>query len=129
MHSVAQYLSEEELNKLLVLFHRLLKESGLFVLGDILPPRLSAFADAKALLRFGRKEGFLFDALFGLVRTVFSSYWRLRTKFGLTRYDKDEMLAKLTAAGFWAAQAPKNIGHNQARMTFLGRLEPAHGPR
>ena len=45
---------------------------------------------------------------------------------GLTRYGKDEMLRRLTAAGFWATEGPRNIGHNQARMTFLGRLEPQH---
>jgi SAM-dependent methyltransferase len=126
MHSVAQYLTGEELDKLIVLFHRLLKEDGLFVLGDVIPPQVSALTDALALLRFGREEGFFFAALFGLVRTVFSKYWDLRSTLGLTRYDKDEMLRKLTAAGFWAAQGPKNIGHNQARMTFLGRLEPSH---
>lgn len=126
MHSVAQYLSREELEKLFVLFHRLLKADGLFVLGDVIPPQVSAFTDAIALLRFGRAEGFFFAALFGLVRTVFSNYWELRSTLGLTRYGKDEMLRRLTADLFWAAQAPKNIGHNQARMTFLGRLEPTH---
>jgi len=126
MHSVAQYLTEEELVKLLRLFRRLLKEDGLFVLGDVIPPDVSAFTDAMALLRFARAEGFFVAALFGLVRTVFSNYWDLRSSLGLTRYDKDEMLGKLTSAGFWAAEAPRNIGHNQARMTFLGRLEPAH---
>ena len=126
MHSVAQYLSEEELEKLIVLFHRLLREDGLFVLGDVIPQKVSALTDAIALLRFARAEGFFFAALFGLVRTVFSNYWDLRSTLGLARYGKDEMLRKLTAAGFWAAEAPKNIGHNQARMTFLGRLEPTH---
>ena len=126
MHSVAQYLTEEEFNKLLVLFHRLLKADGLFVLGDVIPPQVSALTDAFALLRFGRAEGFFVAAVFGLIRTVFSDYWNLRSTLGLRRYDKDEILRKLTTAGFWAAQGPKNLGHNQARMTFLGRLEPQH---
>ena len=126
MHSVAQYLTGEELNKLIVLFHRLLKAEGLFVIGDVIPPQVSALTDAIALLRFGRAEGFFFAALIGLVRTVFSNYWELRSTLGLTRYGKDEMLRRLTAAGFWATEGPRNIGHNQARMTFLGRLEPQH---
>lgn len=126
MHSVAQYLTPEELDKILVLFHRLLKEDGLFVLGDIIPPQVSAFTDVIALLRFARAEGFFFAALSGLVRTVFSNYWDLRTRLGLTRYGKEEMLIKLTHAGFWTTVAYTNVGHNQARKTYLGRLSPAH---
>ena len=126
MHSVAQYLSNEELDTLLMLFHSLLKKDGLFVLGDVIPPDVSAITDAATLLRFGRAEGFFFAALFGLWRTLFSNYWKLRSSIGLMRYGKDEMLRKLTAAGFWASLGPKNIGHNQARMTYLGRLEPSH---
>jgi hypothetical protein len=57
----------------------------------------------------------------GLGRTVLSSYWRLRSALGLTRYDTEAIMARLAAAGFGAERAPHNIGHNQARMTFLGR--------
>src|SRR5262245_50591991 len=34
MHSVAQYLAPEELDRLLALFRRLLRPGGLFILGD-----------------------------------------------------------------------------------------------
>jgi SAM-dependent methyltransferase len=121
MHSVAQYLTEDELDKLLVLFHRLLRDDGLLVLGDIIPSQVSALTDALALLRFGWSEGFLFAALFGLLRTVLSNYWTLRSELGLTRYDRDEILAKLTRLNFWASRADHNIGHNQARVTYLAR--------
>jgi SAM-dependent methyltransferase len=121
MHSVVQYIDEAELDRLLVLFHRLLKATGLFVLGDIIPTHVSAATDAVELLKFGRREGFFVAALFGLVRTVLSNYWIMRTRFGLTRYHKDDFLAKLTAAGYFATTADRNIGHNQNRMTFNAR--------
>lgn len=121
MHSVAQYISPEELDRLLMQFHRLLKSDGLLVLGDIIPPELSAFSDALALLRFGWSGGFFIAAWFGLVRTVLSRYWSLRSKLGLTRYDRDQMLGKITHAGFWATRAERNIGHNQKRATYLAR--------
>ncbi len=121
MHSVAQYLTAQELDNLLVLFHRLLKSGGQLVLGDIIPPQVSALTDALALLRLAVREGFFIAACFGLVRTVLSNYWSLRSTLGLTRYDRDEMLGKLTKAGFWAMTAHMNIGHNQARITFLAR--------
>lgn len=126
MHSVAQYLTPEEFGDLLMLFRALLKPDGLLVVGDIIPPQVSALTDALQLLRFAREEGFFFAALFGLLRTLFSRYWRLRSRLGLARYHRDEMLRKLTRAGFWVTTAERNIGHNQARVTYLGRLSPRH---
>lgn len=121
MHSVVQYLTEAELDGLLALFHRILKPTGLLVLGDIIPPNVTAGTDAMELLRFAKREGFFGAAVFGLVRTVFSSYWSLRSRLGLARYHRDDFLAKLTAAGYFAVTADRNIGHNQQRITFNAR--------
>jgi SAM-dependent methyltransferase len=124
MHSVAQYMPAAELDVLLSLFRRLLAPGGLLVLGDILAPNVSAVTDAAALLRFAAANGFFAAAVFGLARTALSDYWRLRSNLGLSRYGEAEMVAKLKAAGFTAQRAPKNIGHNAARMTFLARPSP-----
>lgn len=53
--------------------------------------------------------------------TALSDYRELRTKIGLQRYGEVEMLAKLKKADLSAARAPKNIGHNPWRMTFVAR--------
>jgi SAM-dependent methyltransferase len=121
MHSVAQYLTPQELDALLVMFRRLSAPQGIVLIGDVIPPHVSAVTDALALLRFAATNGFLGAALAGLVRTLASDYWRLRSKFGLTRYEESAMVAKLAAAGFAAKRAAVNIGHNQARMTFVAR--------
>ena len=121
MHSVAQYLSAAELDRTLALFRRLLHPDGVLVLGDIIPPDVSPVADAMALLRFGARERFLAAAVAGLARTAVSNYARLRSRLGLTRYAEPAMIDKLAAAGFSAQRAPRNIGHNPARMTFLAR--------
>jgi SAM-dependent methyltransferase len=123
MHSVAQYLTEQEFDALIGLFRRLLKPGGMLVLGDIIPRRVSAFADALALLRFGAQEGFFWAAARSLPRTYFSAYWRLRKAIGLRRYDEGEITAKLEAAGFKALRARTNIGHNARRMTFLAHVK------
>ncbi len=129
MHSVAQYLTPQELERTLALFRRLAKRDGLFVLGDVMPPKVTALTDALALLRFGAGNGFFCAAAIGLVRTIFSSYWRLRSTIGLARYDAQAIVAKLAAAGFTVRPAAQNIGHNQARMTFVAKpsngVEPA----
>jgi SAM-dependent methyltransferase len=121
LHSVSQYLSGEEFNSIATMFHRLVKPGGLLLIGDVVPPDVPAISDAWALLRFGAGNGFFLAALAGLVRTVFSDYWQLRTKLGLTRYSEPEMVARLAQLGFTATRAPRNIGHLRSRMTFLAR--------
>jgi SAM-dependent methyltransferase len=121
LHSVAQYLSGAALDDLLAQFRRLLKPDGLLIVGDIIPPNLSPLADVLALLRLAWANGFFRAALAGLVRTLTSDYARLRARLGLARYDQAAMLAKLTAAGFSARRASRNIGHSRQRMTFLAR--------
>jgi SAM-dependent methyltransferase len=119
MHSVTQYLAPADLDALAGLFRRLLKPGGLLVLGDVIPRRISAFTDAWTLLVFGAQQGFFWAAVQGLFRTYFSDYWHLRKALGLTRYDPDEIAAKLEKAGFSTERARSNIGHNNRRMTFL----------
>ena len=121
MHSVAQYLIGAVLDALLARFRRLLKPGGLLILGDVIPLKVSAVTDALSLLRFGARESFFIAAILGLVRTVFSSYWRLRATLGIARYGEADMLAKLHASGYLPKRAAENIGHNPARMTFLAR--------
>jgi SAM-dependent methyltransferase len=124
LHSVSQYLPEEEFDRIAALFHRLLQLGGLLLVGDVVPPAASVISDIWALLRFGWRDGFFCAAVAGLVRTFFSDYRRLRTKMGLTRYREQEMAGKLAAAGFVARRAPVNLGHLSTRMTFLARKGP-----
>ena len=121
MHSVAQYLTPAELDRLLAIFRSLLKPGGVFLLGDIVPPRLAAPAAALSLLRFGAANGFFFAAALGLVRIFASDYLRLKKTAGLSHYSEAAALERLRAADFAPEHAPRNIGHNQHRMTFVCR--------
>ena len=62
MHSVAQYLSAAELERLLGLFRRIVTPDGLVIIGDVVPPQWAAPAAALALLRFGAANGFFWAA-------------------------------------------------------------------
>jgi SAM-dependent methyltransferase len=121
MHSVAQYLTEAELDRLLGVFHRLVKPDGLVIIGDIVSPQLAAPAAAIALLQFGLANGFFWAAVGGLIRILVSDYFRLKKTHGLSHYTQAAMLERLTKAGYAARRAERNIGHNQWRMTFLAR--------
>jgi SAM-dependent methyltransferase len=121
LHSVAQYLTGAQFDGLAATFRKLLKPGSLLIIGDIVAPRLAAPVAALALLRFAAANGFFWAAVGGLMRIFVSDYLRLRKTVGLSHYEASEMLAKLEAAGFAAKRAPRNIGHNQHRMTFLAR--------
>jgi SAM-dependent methyltransferase len=129
MHSVSQYLTRDAFDRTAALFYRLLKPGGVLLVGDVVRPDVSAASDAWALLGFGFREGFFLAAFYGLVRTFFSEYWRLRTRLGLTRYGEAEMITELAVVGFAAERAPRNLGHLQTRMTFLGRKTTVEPPQ
>lgn len=120
--SVAQYLSRDTLVETLLALKSKISEGGCLIIGDVIPPELSPIVDVRALLVLALRNGFFFAAILGLARTFFSPYRTLRGKLGLTRWNAPVMLGLLHGAGFDAARAPRNIGHNQARMTFVAHL-------
>lgn len=123
-NSLVQYLKREELTALLATWRRALKPGGKLVIADVIGPKQSAAADALALLRFAAAHGFLIAACFGLVRTVFSRYRKLRAELGLAHYTEREMLDLLRHAGLSAKRLAENFGHNQERMAFEA-IKPA----
>ena len=118
--SILQYLSREDLARWLQVWRAKLKPGGRLVLGDVIPPDIGPVTDALALLRFGVEGGFAVAAFGGLLRTFFSDYRALRSNLGFMTYREEEILGILSAAGFAARRRQPNIGHNQARMTFIG---------
>lgn len=125
INSVVQYLARSELDELLALARAKLRSGGRLVLADIVPTGQSPLSDAGALLRFAAQGGFLLPALWGLARTFFSDYRKLRSDLGLATYDETQMLAILREAGFDASRHRPNLGHNQGRMTFVATPRPA----
>lgn len=121
-NSVAQYLTPAELDRLLGVWHRLLKAGGALVVGDVIPPDAGAVTDVAALLRYAAANGFLVAALLGLLRTAISPYSRLRSRIGVTRYTEPAFMEKLRSAGFAVERLPRNLEHNAARMTFQGTV-------
>ena len=121
MHSVAQYLSAAELDRLLACSARCSSLTDWLSSATSCRRSWRAPAAALALLRFGAANGFFWAAVFGLMRIFVSDYLRLKKTVGLSHYAEATMLEKLKRAGYAAERAARNIGHNQQRMTFLAR--------
>jgi SAM-dependent methyltransferase len=121
VNSLLQYLSLDELRGLLEAWRAKLKPGGTLVLADVIPPDTSPITDARALLTFAWAGGFLKSALLGLARTALSDYRRVRDELGLAQYGETEMIELLRDMGFVAERRPLNMGHNQARMTFVAK--------
>jgi hypothetical protein len=120
-NSVLQYLSREECGALVAFAAAKLKLGGRLIVADIIPPHVDALTDSWALVEFAYQGGFLFAALRGLASTFFRRYRRMRGRIGLTTFAIPDMQRLLAMRGFEARRIEHNIGHNQARMTFLAK--------
>lgn len=118
--SVLQYLSKDELDRLLDRFHAVLRPGGAVLFADVVPPHVPVWRDVLTLLRAGLGHGFFWKALLSLVRTWFSPYRRLREQAGFSTHAPDTFLTRLQAHGFQAQRMPRNVGFSQERMAFLG---------
>lgn len=131
-NSVVQYLDAGALEALLANARRVLKTDGHLLIADVIPRDVGPLTDAVALLAFARREGFLIEAVAGLARTYFSSYRKIRAELGLRQYGEAEMSGLLAERGFAARRVHPNLGHNQARMSFVAtvtgrRTDPGGG--
>jgi SAM-dependent methyltransferase len=120
-NSVAQYLTEDELTRLLAMFRRLLAPNGTLIFADVIPPDVGALSDVWALLRYAAKHGFLIAALVGLAKTTVSPYRKIRKTLGIAQYTEAQFMRNLADAGFAAERLARNMEHNPARMTFRAR--------
>lgn len=121
VNSVLQYIPRAEAERLLARLAAKLAPAGELVVGDVIPPSVGPVQDAAALLQFARENGFLADAVAGLAKAALTGYAAKRSALGLTHYEAPEMIAMLESAGLSAERMAHNLGHNQARMAFVGR--------
>lgn len=114
--SVLQYISADKFQEILPQLQAILVPNGVLLLGDIVPKGLSMFADVIDLLKAGFRHGFFFDAITGIVATLFSDYRSVRNTNGFTTYSEEEIIDILHGNGFVAERMPKNIGLSGHRM-------------
>jgi len=113
-----QYMPQADTETLLGSLADLLAPSGRLIIGDIIPPDHTIFADAGALLALAWQERFMTKAVIGLVRTFLSDYRKIRADHGLTCYAQSELEQMCQRLGLTIERTPLNIGFDQGRMTF-----------
>ena len=121
VNSVIQYLSDEQLNEALVLFNRLVKSSGAFLLGDVIVPGTRNSRHVRSFLRFAWQYGFFLSAIGGLAQTFLSPYRNLQREVGFATFTSEQILDKLAAHGFAAEKLVYNIGISKNRSSYLAR--------
>jgi SAM-dependent methyltransferase len=121
VNSVIQYLSDEQLHEALVLFNRLLKSGGEFLLGDVINPGTGNSRHVTTLLRFAWQHGFFLSAIGGLAQTFVSPYRNLRREVGFATFTPEQILDKLARHGFSAQKLARNIGISRDRSSYLAR--------
>lgn len=122
VNSVLQYLDAAAFDRLVERLRRIVAADGRIVFADVIPKDARATDDARALLSFGARNGFLLAAVAGLVRTALSDYRRVRSRLGLSRYEEEEFIRLLARHGLAAERSRPNLGHDQGRMAFTARL-------
>jgi SAM-dependent methyltransferase len=121
VNSVIQYLADEQLNEALVLFSRLLKSGGTFLLGDVINPGTGNAHHVMTFLRFAWQRGFFLSAIGGLAQTFISPYRSLQREVGFATFTPQQILDKLARHGFAAEKLSRNIGISRNRSSYLGR--------
>ncbi len=118
VNSVVQYVSPPEFFNLIEQSREKLRHCGLLLLADIVPRQVGPARDAIELIKFAGRAGFLLPALFGLARSYFSPYRKIRQRYGFLQFEEAELLQSLRQRGFKVERHYPNIGHNAQRMTF-----------
>jgi SAM-dependent methyltransferase len=121
LNSVLQYVAPAAAVTLIESLGHTLSKGGRLLVADVLPPDLSPLTDARELVTFAARDGFLIAAVTGLLRTALSDYAKVRARVGLTRFAPLDFVRLAATAGLIAEPMPRNIGHNPHRLAFLAR--------
>ncbi|HSD74323.1 MAG TPA: methyltransferase domain-containing protein [Steroidobacteraceae bacterium] len=120
VHSVVQYMSEQELRGWLARWAHMLKPGGRLVLSDLIQPGASAARELIDYLKFSVRAGFLWDALLGGVRE-FANYFGARSSRPLLQVDEPHLTQWAAEAGLKVEWLAENLSHRRLRRTAVLR--------
>lgn len=120
--SVIQYLSFKEFIEKIKYFKRVLKPDGKVIISDIIPKNTTPLKELHTLITIAIKHNFFIKSIFNILRMARSDYGHLRKDFGLSKYDKEEMIQILQENGF-RSELHENIGLNKDRFCIISSFK------
>jgi len=120
VHSVVQYMAEDELLGWLRRWRRMLRPNGRLVLSDLIQPGTSSLRELIDYLRFSARNGFFIDAFIGGVRE-FASYFGARSSRPLTMVNEERLTKWAAQTGLRLEWLPANLSYRRFRRTAVLR--------
>ncbi|HEU4530372.1 MAG TPA: methyltransferase [Steroidobacteraceae bacterium] len=120
VHSVVQYMSEQELVDWLRRWRRMLRPNGRLVLSDLIQPGTSSARELIDYLRFSARNGFFLDAFMGGV-SEFASYFGARSSRPLTMVNEERLSRWAAQTGLKLEWLPENLSYRRFRRTAVLR--------
>lgn len=114
--SVIQYMSPEELQRELSVWHQLLKDDGTVVCADVLMERPHFVAEVMEMFHLARSTSSLAVFLRQVVRQVFSPYMLMQHRQPLATYSFELLVGLGNDVGFRVAVS-ENLVYNRLRKT------------
>jgi cyclopropane fatty-acyl-phospholipid synthase-like methyltransferase len=120
VHSVLQYMSEDEVRGWLSRWREWLKPDARLVVSDLAIPGASALKELLTYLLFAARHGFFCNALMSGVREL-SHYWQARNSRPLTVIGRQTLESWARDAGLSVEWLHENLSHRQSRACAVLR--------
>ena len=118
VHSVLQYMSEDEIAHWLRTWRRMLNPGGRLVLSDLIQPGTSAIRELLDYLQFAATSGFFIDAFIGGLKE-FAHYFKARNSRPLTFVTPGRLDEWGRVAGFNVYWLPENTCYRRFRRAAV----------
>ena len=120
VHSVVQYMGEDELRGWLARWRAMLAPGGRLVLSDLLQPATSSARELLGYLAFSLRRGFLWEALVQGVRET-AGYFRARATRPLMQVTPERLQGLAADAGLRVELLPENLSYRRSRVSAILR--------
>ena len=118
INSVIQYMSKNEVEKMLSDLQKISSPNTKLIISDALPSGYTKFNDALHMLKTSLKNGFFLEFVTNMITSIINSPQLSLKTSSLQIYDKDEMKQILLKHGYDSVIMEKNFTYSQDRYTL-----------
>jgi ubiquinone/menaquinone biosynthesis C-methylase UbiE len=119
INSVIEYLNRAELLTALSDLSRLLRDSGRFLIGDVISPGTALWQHVVVFLTFAYQSGFMASAIVGLLCKFLPSYNSVQRGHGLSKYSEAELMNVFQLCKLDGKRLSRNIAVSPIRSSYI----------